>query len=93
MAIKYKITGTLPARWEDFLAEDHPRYPHFTLMTRAEAEGPGGTEDGDGQDGWVDRALDVEAIDEALARSTIADVLGVSPDDIVIAQEGWCQAT
>ncbi|HEY9785884.1 MAG TPA: hypothetical protein V6D17_10815 [Candidatus Obscuribacterales bacterium] len=90
--IKFKITGTLPAPWEDFISLDHPRYPHFTLMTRKEAEGPGGVEDSDGSDGWVDRTLDVESIDEETARRTIAEALAVPADDIVIEQEGWCRS-
>lgn len=90
--IKYKITGNLPAPWEDFISQDHPNHPHFTLMTRKESEGAGGPESADGADGWVDRILDVEAIDEETARLTIAEALGVSPDDIAIEQEGWCQS-
>lgn len=77
----------LPASFGDFVAVDHPRYPHFTLMTREDAERCG-PEESDGSNGWVDRILDVAEIDEATARSAIAAVLGVEPGEIEVIVEG-----
>ena len=89
--IIFRISGTLPAPWEDFrcIAKTHP---NVTLMTRVNAE-LCGVEDGDGSDGWIDIVLDVDEICEDVARLAIADALGIdNPEDIVIEQEGFCQS-
>lgn len=89
--IKFRISGTLPAPWEDFIPED-PSLPRITLMTADNAERCG-VEDGDGSDGWVDRVLAVHEIDDAIARATIAEILGVATESIVIEAEGWAQSS
>lgn len=89
--VVFRISGTLPAPWEDFLSLDKSR-PNITIMTRAEADEFGG-EYGDGSDGWLDLILDVHIIDEDVARLAIADALGIdNPEDVIIEQIGFCQS-
>lgn len=89
--IRFRIAGTLPAPWEDFLALDGNR-PNITIMTRANADECGG-EFGDGSDGWLDIIVEVDCIDLDIARLAIADALGIEdPEDIVIEQAGFCQS-
>ncbi len=86
--IHYDIDIILPASFGDFIAWDHQKYPHVTLMTTDDAE-LHGAETSDGSNGWVDRILDVPAIDEGIARAALAEILGVSVDQIEIAVKGW----
>ncbi len=89
--VRFRISGSLPAPWEDFLCIDK-NHPNVTIMTRANAEDCGG-EYGDGSDGWLDLILDVESIDEDVARLAIADALGIAnPEDVIIEQVGICQS-
>lgn len=89
--VRFRISGTLPAPWEDFLCLDKS-HPNLTLMTRANADECGG-ECGDGSDGWLDLILDVDTICEDIARLAIADALGIdNPENIVIEQAGFCQS-
>lgn len=89
--IRFRISGSLPAPWEDFLALDQ-NYPNITIMTRANADDCGG-EYGDGSDGWCDLILDVDLIDEDVARLAIADALGIdNPEHVLIEQVGFCQS-
>lgn len=88
--ITFRISGSLPAPWEDFIPQDSS-HPCITLMTAENAERCG-VEDGDGSDGWVDRILEVAEIDEAAARATIAEIIGVKPEDIKIECENWAQS-
>ncbi len=85
--ITFKISGALPSTWEDFLSLV-PGIPSVTIYTAAEfAECGGGT------DGWLDVVVDVDAIDEDVARLGIADALGLSnPEEIAILQLGVCRA-
>lgn len=86
--IRFGFDVLLPASFCDFTSHNHPVYPHFTLMTREDAE-RGGVEDDDGSNGWVDLVLDVPAIDESTARSVIAARLGVPVEQIELVQESW----
>lgn len=89
--VVFRISGSLPAPWEDFFCIDKSR-PHITIMTRANADECGG-EYGDGSDGWLDLILDVDIIDEDVARLAIADALGIdNPENVVIEQAGFCQS-
>jgi hypothetical protein len=88
----FTISGSLPAPWEDFFCREG-NYPHFTLMTRENADACG-EENGDGTDGWIDLILDVAVIDEDIARLAIAESLGISnPEEIEIVQQAWCQSS
>lgn len=88
--VTFRITGTLPAPWEDFIPQD-TSLPRITLMT-ADNVARCGVEDGDGSGGWVDRVLDVHEIDDATARATIAEIIGVDAAQINIESEGWAQS-
>ena len=89
--VKFRISGALPAPWEDFFCVE-PTHPHITLMTRANADECGG-EYGDGSDGWLDIIVDTDTICEDIARLAIADALGIdNPEDIVIEQALFCQS-
>lgn len=89
--VLFRISGSLPAPWEDFICADETAAPHITLMTKANAE-VCGEENGDGSDGWLDIVVDAPAIDLELARRTIADALGITADDVVIEEAGLCQS-
>lgn len=89
--VNFRISGSLPAPWEDFLSLT-PGVPNVTLMTRDNAEEDGYEED-DPDDGWLDIVVDVDLIDEDVARLAIADALGIAnPEDICISQARFCQS-
>lgn len=92
MTINYRITGSLPATWEDFFC-DGP-YKNITLVSRTEHESCDfDDEPSDGSDGWLDIIVDVDVICEDIAKLAIAEALGIdNPDDIVIEQAGFCQS-
>lgn len=95
LPVVYRISGSLPASWEDFFCADG-RYPHATIYTKAEVDSlrdefgdpPAGV-----NDGWLDIVVDVDCIDLDVARLALADALGIdNPEDIVIEQAGVCQS-
>ena len=89
--VTYKISGTLPAPWEDFFSRT-AGFPNVTIMTRENACSCG-YEDDAPDDGWLDIVLDLDCIDVDAARLAIACALGIAaPEEIVIIQDGWCQA-
>lgn len=89
--VLFRISGSLPAPWEDFICADETKSPHITLMTKANAEACG-EENGDGSDGWLDIVVDAPAIDIETARRTIAGALGINARDVAIEEAGFCQS-
>ncbi len=90
--VTFKICGSLPAPWEDFLATTDG-YPNVTIMTRDEADDNGYEDDDPDDDGWLDIVVDVDCIDLDVARLALSYALNIdNPEDIVIAQAGFCQS-
>ncbi len=90
--VTFKISGSLPSPWEDFLSLSDG-VPNITIMTLAEAVDNGFEFDDPVSDGWLDLVIDVPCIDADAARLAIADALAIGdPEDIVIIEAGFCRA-
>lgn len=97
--MRFKISGTLPAPWEDFVAQE-PAVPNITICTKEnDVEFGDGVSDpvstsykGPKDLGWEDIVVDCEAITLDIARTEIAKYLGLKPEDIEIEQTGVVQA-
>lgn len=100
--IVYRISGTLPAPWEDFFAPAGSGYPNITIHTADDLkedlllpEGSAAPELSSvpSADGWLDVVVDLPNICEDAARLAIAEAIGVAdPERIVIDQAGVCQS-
>ncbi|MBX9686218.1 MAG: hypothetical protein K2X27_05920 [Candidatus Obscuribacterales bacterium] len=90
--VTFKIPGSLPAPWEDFLSLN-TGLPSLTIMTRANADEDGFDADAKIDDGWLDLVVDVDYIDLDVARLVIADALGIeNPEEIEIIESRSCRS-
>lgn len=85
--IKYRITGSLPAPWEDFLCVGKT-HPNVTVLGCN--EDIGGEEE---TEKWYLIQVDEEEVTDAIARRAIASCLECFPEEIEIIEEGFIQAS
>jgi hypothetical protein len=77
--VQYGNDSLFPGQGMDFGSQD-PKFPHVTIVTRK-------THTVDEEDeGWLYIVVEADAIDEELAKRTIANAIGVSPGEIEFIQ-------
>lgn len=92
--VHFKISGTLPAAWEDFLALD-AGVCNISIYSRSALEQSGIDADAPETcpDGWLDIVVDCESVCCDIARLAIADALGIAnPEHVVIVESAFCQS-
>lgn len=77
--VRYNNDSLFPGQGMDFGSQDR-RFPNITIVTRKAHT----VEEED--EGWLYIVVEADAIDEELARQTIAKAIGVPFDEIQIEQ-------
>lgn len=88
----FRITGTLPAPWEDFLPEDG-RFACVTIhgaVSRIEQEADGLVEESTPECPVV--VVPEPLVTLEVARRALGTLVGMSPDEIEIREAGIAQA-
>ena len=80
----YRISGKLPAPWEDFFPEDNNKHPKITIK-RARYENIE-ISDEEGEEGWIDVSLTVFMITREVALKMLKFV--TDDDDIELIEDG-----
>lgn len=89
--VTFKISGSLPAAWEDFFSQT-AGVPNISIYTRDETAGFEDAPSG-GSDGWLDIVVDCRSICIDVARLAIAEALGIeNPEHVCIVEAGLCRS-
>ena len=84
----YRISGTLPAPWEDFFPEDNNKHPKITIK-KARYENIE-ISDEEGEEGWIDVSLTEFMITREIAIKMLRFI--TDEEDIELIEDGKCQS-
>ena len=96
MKYVFTILGTLPALWEDFFCTVAGAKVNISIYSQQylleEGDDPLDYLHEDEGDGWSDMVTMSPVITEDIAKQELAGMLGVSPELVVIRQQGLFQS-
>lgn len=88
--IHYKITGSLPAPWEDFYTK-HPGAPNVTIITEQARQED--DEDTEHEPGWVTLFLPGDSLTATQAIEALAQINKIAKNEILLEEENFAQST
>jgi len=88
--IHYKITGSLPAPWEDFYTK-HSGAPNVTIITEANRQPD--DEDTEQEPNWITLFLPGNFLTKEQAIASLASINKVGVGEISLEEENFAQST